>query len=243
MKTNLVIFGTDGYEMSIKSLKKTADNFFTNIQVFNKNDIDPLFYEKNKSILDLPRGAGYWLWKPYFIDKILSSSDENDIVFYVDAGNIFISDPTPLYSLFDKNDGVVLFDNRDGMLNGNAAQNFISCKKDCFVLMNCDTEEYINGIHLNASYQIYKNNEFSRKFVKEYLDICQIEDIITDTPNKYGDNYPGYHDHRHDQSILSILAIKYKIKPDIDPSEWGNRTPNRLYQQIFHHHRNPKFNI
>ena len=42
------------------------------------------------------------------------------------------------------------------MQNGESAQNFISCKKDSFVLMDCDTDEYIYGKHLNASYQIYQ---------------------------------------------------------------------------------------
>ena len=25
------------------------------------------FYSKNKSLLDMPRGSGYWAWKPFII--------------------------------------------------------------------------------------------------------------------------------------------------------------------------------
>jgi hypothetical protein len=141
----------------------------------------------------------------------------------------------------DLNNGIILFDNRDGMTNGEAAQNFISCKKDCFVLMDCDEEEFINGPHLNASYLIFKNNELSRSFVAEWLHYCQNKEILTDTHNKFGSNYPGYYDHRHDQSVLSLLAIKYKIKPIVDPSEWGNACGIREYPQIFLHHRRKNY--
>jgi hypothetical protein len=37
---------------------------------FRKEDIDQEFYQKNKHILDQPRGAGYWLWKFHFVMSI-----------------------------------------------------------------------------------------------------------------------------------------------------------------------------
>jgi hypothetical protein len=205
------------------------------------NDIDYEFREKNSNILNQKRGAGYFLWKPYFIHKILNAFEDDDIIFYVDTGNVFISNPEIIYQHLESNNGVILFDNRDGMQNGLAAQNFISCKKDCFVLMNCDNDEYINGLHLNGSYLVFKNNDFARNFVSEWLDFCQNEEILTDTPNKFGDNYPGYYDHRHDQSILSLLAIKHKIKPLVDPSEWGNKCGIREFPQMFLHHRRKNY--
>jgi len=109
------------------------------------------------------------------------------------------------------------------------------------VLMNCDNDEYINGLHLNGSYLVFKNNDFARNFVSEWLDFCQNEEILTDNPNKFGDNYPGYYDHRHDQSILSLLAIKHKIKPLVDPSEWGNKCGIREFPQMFLHHRRKNY--
>lgn len=241
MKRKLIIFGTNNYENAMKSLGKSCKNFFDEQLVFGPKDIDFEFFEKNKNILTQRRGAGYWLWKPYFIKKVLEQSNDGDIIFYVDSGNVFLSDPSFLYEYIDIKNGVILFDNRDGMQNGESAQNFISCKKDCFVLMGCDNEKYINGKHLNASYQIYKKNIFVMNFVNEYLDVCQDIRILTDTPNQHGHNYSGYYDHRHDQSVLSLLAIKHNIEPLIDPSEWGNKCGVRGFNQIFQHHRNPNF--
>jgi hypothetical protein len=213
MKKHLITFGTKNYENAVNSLIKSSQDYFDFYHKFSPTDIDDEFFTKNKEILIQSRGAGYWLWKPYFISKILDSINENDIVFYVDSGNIFKYDPTFLYEKFNMNNGIILFDNRDGMMNGEAAKNYISCKKDSFVLMGVDEEKYVNGIHLNASYQIYQKNENSLEFIKEYLDYCQNINIITDTPNIHGQNYNGYYDHRHDQSILSLLSIKRNITP------------------------------
>lgn len=243
MKKHLVVFGTNNYQNAINSLIKSSKNFFDYHHIFSLENIDSEFFEKNKEILIQKRGAGYWLWKPYFIEKVLNSVSDSDIVFYVDAGNIFINDPTFLYEKFDLNNGIILFDNRDGMISGESAKNYISCKKDSFVLMGCDEEKYVNGKHLNASYQIYKKNENSLNFVKKYLFYCQNLKIITDTPNEYGDNYPGYYDHRHDQSVLSLLALKENIIPLVDPSEWGNKSKERGFNQIFLHHRLSNYTI
>jgi hypothetical protein len=243
MKKKLLIYGTKNYENAMNSLIKSSNNYFDEYHIFRPEDIDEEFNYKNKNILSQKRGAGYWLWKPYFIYKLLQSSNDGDIIFYVDSGNIFINVPSFLYDKLSENNGIILFDNRDGMQNGDAAKNFISCKKDSFVLMGCDSYEYIYGTHLNASYQIYQKNNKTMGFIKEYLDTCQNINILTDTPNIHGPNYNGYYDHRHDQSVLSILAIKHKITPLVDPSEWGNKSDNRGFNQLFKHHRNPNFTI
>jgi hypothetical protein len=232
----LIVFGSEDYKFAKQSLVESAAPYFDHCFSFSKEDIEEEFYQANSKILDQKRGAGYWLWKPYFIFDVLNCVKDGDIVFYVDAGNIFINNPEKLYSHFDEK-GIILFDNRDGMQNGECAENFISCKKDSFVLMNCDEDKYVYGKHLNASYQIYKKNEFSLSFVEQYLELCKNEFILTDTPNEHGDNYPGYYDHRHDQSILSLFAIKKGIEPLVDPSEWGNSCPDRNFPQVFLHHR------
>jgi hypothetical protein len=243
MKTHLIIFGTDDYQNAISSLINSSKDYFTDIHVFSTKDIDSNFYNEHIEILNQRRGAGYWLWKPYFINKVLTNVNYGDIIFYVDAGNIFLYDPSFLYEKINENNGVILFDNRDGVQNGESSKNFISCKKDCFVLMNCDSIEYINGNHLNASYQIYSKNDFTLKFVKDYLESCKNKYILTDTPNQHGQNYDGYYDHRHDQSVLSLISIKNNINPLVDPSEWGNKCGCRGFDQLFLHHRNPNYKL
>ena len=108
-KKHLIVFGTDDYQNSINSLIKSSSGYFDEFHIFSKKNIDDEFYEKNKNILDQRRGAGYWLWKPYFILKTLNLINDGDIVFYVDAGNIFINDPSDIFKEIDNNNIICLF--------------------------------------------------------------------------------------------------------------------------------------
>lgn len=74
-------------------------------------------------------------------------------------------------------------------------------------------------------------------FVGEWLTYSQDSRAITDDKNVLGSaNYKGFHDHRHDQSILSLLAKKWKLKVYTDPSQWGS-SHGRAYPTILNHHR------
>lgn len=243
MKKKLICYGTPQYENSIKSLVKSCENFFTDFNIFGPKDIDGKFYTENVKILSQNRGAGYWLWKPYFIKKVLGNSNDGDIIFYVDAGNIFLHDPSFLYEKLDYNQDMIFFDNRDGMNDGNPPPNKNWTKKDAFVIMGLDLETHTNSPHVNASYQIYRKSQNTVSFVDELLFWSKNENIITDAPNLHGNNYSTFVDHRHDQSILSLMCSKNNLNLEIDPSEWGNKCGLRKFPQIFKHHRNPYFTL
>jgi hypothetical protein len=86
-------------------------------------------------------------------------------------------------------------------------------KRDCFVLMDCDSKEYWNSPQVQAGINIWKNTPRVRSFLEEWLEYCKDPRIITDQPNTCGeDNLTEYQDHRHDQSILTNLLIKKGIR-------------------------------
>ena len=73
-----------------------------------------------------------------------------------------------------------------------------------------------------ASYIIVRKSTESFSFISEWLTYAQDSRALTDDPNVLGkDNYDGFIDHRHDQSILSLLAKKWKLIRYTDPSQWG----------------------
>ena len=74
-------------------------------------------------------------------------------------------------------------------------------------------------------------------FVSEWLTYAQDQRALTDNANALGhDDYEGFQTHHHDQSILSLLAKKWKLKVYPDPSQWGEGK-QRPYPTIFNHHR------
>ncbi len=242
MKKYLISFADEKYKLKQNNLNNSALNYFDYIISYSPNDYTAEFRNENNKILTQNRGCGYWLWKSYFLLETFKIMNDDDILFYVDSGNTIINDINILTDYCSKdNKGIILFDNRDSNPYSNIWQNYEWTKFDCFNLMGCNTENYIYGNQVNASYQIYKKNKFTLKFLEENYLFSKNENIITDIPNVSGINYDGFRDHRHDQSILSLLSIKYDITIFRDPSEWGNNSIGNEYTnnfpQIFYHHR------
>lgn len=221
-------------------LEQSAKKYFDGCASYHPDVLEDSFKQKNHHIFSQTRGGGYWVWKPYIILNALNLVKDGDYVFYVDSGNIILNDPAPLFNIVDKSKcGMLLFNNRDGAPVGTIWKNFEWTKYDCFKKMNCTEERYVQGNQIDGSYILVKKSDYALKFFSEYLTFCEDEDILTDKPNTCGENYDGFKEHRHDQSILSLLAIRESIDIEEEPSEWGNsvRTKDSKYGQIFMHHR------
>ena len=80
--------------------------------------------------------------------------------------------------------------------------------------MNCDESRYHDGQMLDASFLMVSNTNAVRDFVREWQQFCTRPEILTDSPNTCGlPNLPDFVDHRHDQSVLSLLAIREGLVP------------------------------
>jgi hypothetical protein len=233
MKKYLVNYSDITHKKAQQQNTQTAIDIakFDNVFSFNRNDIDQSFIEKNKHILDLNRGAGYWMWKPYVIKKALELIEEDEILFYSDSGLDFIKPIDELIPFLDKtSEGLLLFGLEDCHINKRWT------KRDCFVLMGADNNEYTNAPQILASYVMLRKNKFTISFIDEWLLYVQDYRVVTDSPNECGlPNYPEFQDHRHDQSILSILGLKYKIKIIPDIGQYGSS--RCVTSQIINHHR------
>jgi len=242
MKKILTSFAGHSYALKMSQLRlnEQAKNYFNGVADFDENsDFIINLYRKYPKVSQYRRGIGFWFWKPFIILKTLQSVNEGDFVFYVDSGSDIVGDLTPLFEICKNNNGFLLFENRSGHPQGQIWQNYMWCKKDTFALMNCDTKEYHYGPQIDAAYQLYQKNDKTIAFLEEYCKYAADNRIITDEPSTLGDNFPEFVDHRHDQAIASLLAIKHKIKLFPEPSEAGDglRPNNNPYQRVFLHHR------
>jgi hypothetical protein len=243
MKKILTTFGTQKWYNAKANLIQSAKQFgLDGAADFNETKIEQSFYEENKAIFLNPRGFGYWLWKPYIILKTFEQLNNGDMVLYSDSGSIIVNQINDLFEICQQNEGILLFDNRDGTPTENDIWiNKHWTKTDCFVLMDCDTEKYTEGNQVDACYQIYQKNSKSIEFVQEYLKYCKNIHIVSDFPSMTNKrpNYTCFRDHRHDQSVLSLLAIKHNVHIEREPSQWGYRTEENRSKIKFYHHRNP----
>jgi hypothetical protein len=210
----------------------TSIGGFDEVFSFNLKDLGEDFVSDNIKIMSQPRGAGYWMWKPFVIKKALDLINDDDILMYSDSGISFIRNIDELVDIMDNTDEkLLLFELEDIHPNKRWT------KRDCFVYMGLDDEPYLSKNQLLASYILMRKNDFVINFINEWLHYAKDYRVITDSTNECGLlNYPEFVDHRHDQSILSLLGRKYKIKNIPDVSQFGNG--RMVTSQVFNHHRN-----
>ena len=250
MKVKLITFATPNFYVSKHTLLKSAKKFgIENTRAFDHGNFKRTdFYKKHIAITSQARGAGYWLWKPYYILQELQKLQDGDILIYCDSGVDIVENLAPLYQIaIDAAQGVVLFENYQaasyfpkttGMdyseynLNVEVNKNKYWAKRDTFVLMGLDEERYWNSPQVDANFQVYKKCNESLKFVTEWLGYCSNEQIITDTPNTCGKpNFENIFAHIHDQAIISLLAEKYSIPLFRCPSQFGNHLKKSIYRK------------
>ena len=201
-----ISYGNDRYSKQLEFNGKSAleiakvDEFYG----YTPNHIDPEFREKNQYILEKSRGNGYWLWKPYFLYRTLTEKlNYGDYLIYSDAAIMYVDSALKLVNFLNEKN-VEMYTHRLPHLER------MYTKRDAFILMGVDSPFYAETGQFNAAFQIYRKSTFTEFFLKEYLYYAQDRRIITDDSNEMGEgNYPGFRDHRHDQSILSLLIKKY----------------------------------
>jgi hypothetical protein len=174
------------------------------------------FYQENRAILECPTGMGFWLWKPYIILEALQRLPDDTIVIYCDSGIEIISPLDPLLDICRGEHPIVLFGNGDH-------RNSRWTKRDCFILMGCDTEYYWNAPHCDAAFGIFRKCPATLEFVRDWLEYCRDPRILTDEANTCGKrDLPDFTEHRRDQSVLSLMVQKHRLPLFRMPTQFGN---------------------
>ncbi len=221
-----VTYSTKEYENARKYNVKMAYKKGKVDKVFEycEDDLEDSFKEKNQKILSCKRGGGYWLWKPYVVKKTLEQLQNGDYLFYCDSGAFATGDLHVLVDYMDKVQTDILFFELD------CIEKYWT-KRDVFIELKCDTPITAESSQRCATYFMLKKTERSQQFVNEWLMYAERYELISDEDNViyHKDNYEGFHENRHDQSIMSLLSKKYGYNAYLDisqyryPRGWKNR--------------------
>ena len=181
-------------------------------------------------MLDARKGGGYWLWKPYLINKIMLDSWNGDYIVYCDSGVEIINNLSDIINAMDQ----------DIFLFTNGLQHADWCKADVMEAVNHKQIEHAYN-QVQASVIFIRVTEFSRIFIKEWLLWCQMPGLIDDSPSVLS-NHAQFREHRHDQAVLTCMAYKYGLVLHWWPDAlWFStqryRWPEDRYPLMFKHHR------
>ena len=208
MKIYLISYTSGDYRIREEYILSLQNIGFDSVICYRREWLETTdFYLENKEILDMSRGGGYWLWKPYIIIETMKKINDGDVVFYIDAAdtirNNYILNKIKSYMI-----------NNDYMIAGSHKRrlNKYYTKRDTFILMDCDEGKYYNARQIEAGTVIFKKTKIIETFLNEWLYYCKNINIITNIQNIHGKNLRGFIDHRSDQSILTNLVIKHNMK-------------------------------
>jgi len=179
---------------------------FNEFKCFTESDIDSDFKDKYKTIFNIQKGGGYWIWKPYIILKMLNQINDNDILVYMDSGCTINITPESQLRFNEYID--ILNNSKSGLLRfqlSHQEKKFTNKKtieyfKNKFNINDNIMNNYLETFQLVGGIQIIRKTEFSLDFFNKVLE------ILNDDMNLFSDKYTlRNEDHRHDQSIMSLL--------------------------------------
>ena len=183
-------------------------NYFDKTIFYNESILQQnyKFWKQHSSfILNNKRGYGYWIWKPYIILNSITNMKDGDILMYLDCGCEIggeIKNNIPTFFEYVKNEKIIC------SKNGCIIKDWT--KMDLLVYLNLEKDDIINKhMYQGGTILLYVCEE-TRKFIKKWYKICCNYNLIDDSKS-ISPNLPSFKEHRHDQSVFSLLLRKFKL--------------------------------
>jgi hypothetical protein len=172
-----------------------------------KSDVD--FWSQHSNFIEHNRrGYGYWLWKPYIIKKTMEEMKDGDILLYLDCGcEIDVRKKEEISEFFNrvKNEQIIFTD------SGFPEQKFN--KMDLVLTLNM--LDHLENDETQHQYQggavLFHVCDKTRNIVNEWYKLGCDYHNIDDSPS-ISANFRTFAEHRHDQSIFSLLIKKNNIE-------------------------------
>lgn len=205
-KITCISYGSKGYEKELNLNIKTAMQQGADEAIgYGPDDIDEDYKRKNIRFFERKRGNGYWLWKPYLIDRCLEKMTEGDWLIYVDAGLFYLNNLREFVNDLERK-------NLELVVAPTIYKEFKYTKRDIFVKTQTDVPAITQSLQRQSGAIFIRKNEKNVAFVKEWLRYIQMDSLVTDDENVYGlPNYDGFVENRHDQSLLSVISKKMGV--------------------------------
>jgi hypothetical protein len=169
----------------------------------------PEFWKRHGSfLLNAKRGLGYYLWKPFLISTKLGEISEQDFLVYADAGCEIPAGATS--ELFD-----LLPTEPAADLSAVPLEPFHTMERwtnKCCLTHLDGAKQYLNRPMIAATFMFFRNTEASRKLAASWLEWSEFNDYccLVDRPGE--PESAAFAEHRHDQSIFSLLLYDFEQK-------------------------------
>ncbi len=208
MDYHAICFTDEKYEKTRQRYASELEskNIFKTVVQYSPKDFDDDFITRHgKFIKDNPKGYGLYIWKPHVILKALEQLNDGDILVYGDAGNEMKGTRQECLDMINY---VNLPSERIPILAAKGGWCIRWIKTDLYIRMGFRILYPFKRM-VEAGRLIIKKNDLTMKFIKEWLYYCTNDYRNIDDSKSALPPLPFFIEHRHDQSIFSILFHKY----------------------------------
>ena len=208
-KTYFVAFADSRYRSQHRiKLEAIAMNFFDEIIVGDERILEKWYRKKYRTILN-GQGYGYWQWKPYLVRRVMDRMEEGDFLVYTDAGCTLNPNGIPRLNEYlritaDNPCGILGFDQHRREAEWTKADLF-----DYFGVL--DNPDYLNHGQVAATCFCIQKKFQSQQLIDTWNYIHHNHHYLTTDEPSHLPNDPHFQEHRHDQSVFSLLSLKYNI--------------------------------
>ena len=199
-------------------------DFVKAIRGFTAADLPRLsqpFPQARQVLSEAHPGLGYWLWKPLVIRECLTSvAGADQVLLYLDVGCEINANRFALRRLRSRiawvRDSHVLAEQVSGSEERWS-------KRDLLQLLD-PGDQWRYSPQVSATWILFRMGAEARDFVETWIDICLLSNFhfLDDSPSILPEN-DAFMEHRHDQSIMSLL-YKERGFPQLEPDwQWASR--------------------
>jgi hypothetical protein len=181
------------------------------------------FYEQNQWLWHHPdphgvpqRGFGWFSWKPFIVlhamDHFLR---DGDVVLYTDADTHPIADLRPLYDYAAEHEALLF------KAQGCSVRQWV--KRDCLEILGMTDPRWLERDHAVARFMFFKKGGWPiEQFLCEWLTYCLNQRATTFDRSVFAPEHEGFQEHRTEQAIFGMLALRYGYPLHREACQFGN---------------------
>lgn len=173
-------------------------------KAYSLDDLSPEWRQQH-GVNNSLRGAGWWRWKPYYLLHELRKLKQGDVVVHADYDLVLAKQPGALWCIGQNApSGVAAF--HMPCLTDRAWT-----KREVVAALGA-SDAMLDTTQIYAGLLILRRTPFTERFLEEWLELTLRDDLATDTlaPGVVQDT--RFVAHRHDQSLLSLLTKRHRLK-------------------------------
>lgn len=200
---------------------------YDRVVIMDERDLEPTFRARYRQQLHAgSRGFGYWVWKPQVLRQVVATCADGDLIHYVDVGcHLHAPGRARLEEYFamaaSAESGMVAF--AFSLPEGLTVRQWHKRPPSALIERHWTKGDLLDHFGVRhrpeivATPQVISGNFFlrcgptTRELLDRWASVGSHDfTLLDDSPSRSG-NLEGFTEHRHDQSVFSILCKLYGV--------------------------------